>query len=96
MKLELEPEFDKAYPGMIQSEVHITTRAGATLFARSRKVKGDEDHPLSDEEIKEKFVWLSHNRLDRKQAQTVIDEVWSMESHSSMYDFMTSLHAMTT
>ncbi len=96
VKLELEPEFDKAYPGMIQSEVHITTRAGATFFARSRKVKGDEDHPLSDEEIKEKFVWLSHNRLDRKQAQTVIDEVWSMESHSSMYDFMTSLHGMST
>lgn len=48
------------------------------------------------EEIKDKFVRLSRNRLSQKQARTLIDDVWSMESHPGVSDFMASLQAMIT
>lgn len=96
VKLSPEPEFDKAFPKLIQCEVRVTTQHGSTFLARNQKVKGDEDFPLSDEEIKDKFVWLSRNRLNQEQAQTVIDDVWSLESHTDVSDFMAALHNITT
>jgi 2-methylcitrate dehydratase PrpD len=95
VKIEPEPEFDKSFPRLIQCEVRVTTQNGRTFFASNQKVKGDEDFPLSDEEIKNKFVWLSRNRLNQKQAQAVINDVWSLESHTNVSDFMASIHTIT-
>lgn len=95
VKLELEPEFDMTVPGMVKSEVEVKTRSGRVYIERNQKVKGDEDFPLSDDEIKDKFIWLSRNRLSRKQALVLIDDVWSMASLRRIGDFMSSLHAMT-
>ena len=49
---------------------------------------------LTDAEIKDKFVWMSSNRLDQNQAQAVMDAVWSLETHADMVGFMEMLHSM--
>ena len=54
----------------------------------------DDNYPLSDAKIKEKFVWMSSKRLDPDQARIVMDEVWSLESRRDMAGFMERLHAM--
>lgn len=96
VKVEAEPEFDKAYPRQIRCEVLFLTEKGEIFVATGKKVKGDDDYPLTDEEIKEKFVWLSRNRLNQNLARAVINDVWALESRTGIGDFMASIHALTT
>jgi 2-methylcitrate dehydratase PrpD len=96
VKVEAEPEFDKAYPRQIRCEVLFLTEKGEIFVATGKKVKGDDDYPLTDEEINEKFVWLSRNRLNQNLARAVINDVWALESRTGIGDFMASIHALTT
>ncbi len=94
--IEAQPEFDQAYPGQIRCEVRFLTEKGEIFIATSHKVKGDDNYPLTDEEIREKFVRLSRNHLNQNLARTVISDVWALESRAAIGDFMASIHDLTT
>lgn len=96
IKLEPEPRFDGTYPGVLQCEVQITDRHGKTVSIKGSKTRGDDNFPLSDEEIEEKFAWLSRNRLDHRSARDVIRQIWSLESQENLDDFMALIHNLTS
>ena len=93
--IEAAPEFDKFFPELIKNQVLVTTNQGDLFSAESKKVKGDVDFPLSDREIKNKFTWLSRNRLDKGQAQSIIDDIWSLEKQPDINQLLASFQAMT-
>ncbi|WP_457553660.1 MmgE/PrpD family protein [Desulfobacula sp.] len=93
--IEAAPEFDKFFPGLIKNQVRVTTKQGNRFSAQSQKVKGDENFPLSDREIKNKFTWLSRNRLEKGQAQSIIDDIWSLEEQPDINRLIASFQAMT-
>jgi len=89
-----EPEFDKEYPATLKTRVQVLLKTGETVSAMHGKTRGDDNFPLSDAEIKEKFVWMSSNRLDPDQARIVMDEVWSLETRADMAGFVEMLQTM--
>lgn len=91
VRVEAVPEFDKFFPELIKNQVQITTKQGVCFSAQSQKVKGDDNSPLSDAEIKNKFAWLSRNRLDKFQARTVVADVWSIEEQPNINKFINSV-----
>ncbi len=92
VSLEVEPEFNRVYPNQVLCRVSVKTKDGRVFSAKNRKIKGDWDLPLSDEQLKDKFAWLSRNRLTDRQVETVIDKVFSIDSLSSVQEFILSLH----
>ncbi len=95
IRIEAAPEFDKFFPELIQNKVQITTRNGNTFSAHSQKIKGDENFPLSDTEIKNKFAWLSRGRMDKTQAQTMVDDIWLLEELPDITKLINSLQSIT-
>ena len=92
--VEAAPEFDKFFPGLIRNEVQITTKKGIHFSRQSQKVKGDENFPLSDTEIKNKFVWLTRNRLDQSQIQTIFNDIESLEKQTNILKLINSFQSM--
>jgi 2-methylcitrate dehydratase PrpD len=89
-----EPAFDKAYPATLKTRVQVLLKSGETVSAMREKTRGDDNFPLSDAEIKEKFIWMSSNRLDPNQAHMVMDAVWTLETHADMAGIMEMLLVM--
>jgi len=92
--IECEPEFDRFYPNLLKNEVQVSLKTGESYRAESGKIKGDYNFPMTDAEIKEKFTWMTANRLSLGQAAIISNNVWSMDADTDMLEFMTSLHSM--
>lgn len=86
------PEFNELYPGLLRCEVEVTAADGRVLSARSGRVKGDVDHPLSDEELTDKFIWMTENRLAADTAGKVADLIWSLDEATDVGKLMAELH----
>ncbi|WP_413837917.1 hypothetical protein, partial [Desulfobacula sp.] len=84
------PEFDKFFPELIKNEVQITNKKGICFSAQSQNVKGDENFPLKDGDIKNKFAWLSRKRLDKNQAKAIVDEIGSLQEKPSITKLINS------
>jgi len=89
-----EPAFDKGYPATLKARVQVALNTGTTVSAMGGRIRGDDNFPLSDAEIKEKFVWMSSNRLDPDQARAVMDAVWTLETHADMAGIMEMLFVL--
>lgn len=86
--VEVEPEFDKGYPATLKTQVQVVLKTGEIVSAMSGKTRGDHNLPLSDEELTDKFIWMSSNQLDSNQARLVVDQVWSLETRADMAGFV--------
>jgi 2-methylcitrate dehydratase PrpD len=92
VRLEVEPEFDRVYPAQVLCVVSVTTTDGQVFSAKNRKILGDWDMPLSDEQLTEKFAVMAQNRLTAGQVETVLDRVWSIDTLTSVQEFIDALH----
>ena len=90
VNIETAPEFDKFFPELIKNEVQITNKKGICFSAQSQNVKGDENFPLKDGDIKNKFAWLSRKRLDKNQAKAIVDEIGSLQEKPSITKLINS------
>jgi 2-methylcitrate dehydratase PrpD len=90
VSIETAPEFDKFFPELIKNEVQITNKKGIYFSAQSQKIKGDENFPLKDGDIKNKFVWLSRKRLDKSQAKAIVEDIWLLEEKPSITKLINS------
>lgn len=52
-------DFSRAFPGSRQALVRVTTTSGHVLEAAVTNVRGDPERPLSDEQLREKFIALA-------------------------------------
>jgi 2-methylcitrate dehydratase PrpD len=92
VRLEVEPEFDRVYPAQVLCVVSVTTRDRQVFSAKNRKIRGDWDMPLSDEQLTDKFAVMSQNRLSARQVETAVNRVWSINALSSVQEFIDTLH----
>ena len=93
--IEPAPEFDKFFPKLLKNEVRITTKKGISFSAQNKMVKGDENFPLSDVEIKNKFIWLTRKCLDENRTRSIVDDIWAMEEQTNIPELINSFHSMT-
>jgi 2-methylcitrate dehydratase PrpD len=94
VRLEVEPEFDKVYPAQVLCVVSVTTKDGQVFSAKNSKIRGDWDMPLSDEALTDKFAVMAQNRLTARQIDEVVDRVWSIDTLSSVQEFIDDLHGV--
>ncbi|CCV11237.1 MmgE/PrpD family protein [Mesorhizobium sp. STM 4661] len=72
------PEFDANLPA---AEVRIRTRDGRELYQRidPKDLKGDPSNPMSDEDLRKKFLLCAKGKLPESQVDKIIDRCLEIE-----------------
>jgi 2-methylcitrate dehydratase len=88
VKVVADPEIEAVFPKLQRVKVKITTRAGRTFEKELDYPKGDPRHPLSDQEVEEKFDALAGDVLSAKGRAALKDAVWNLEKQHSVSGLM--------
>jgi len=92
ISLKVEPAFSKLYPALAKCEVVLKTGSGRMVSSDAANVQGDWDLPLSDADLKDKFVLFTRTRFNAKQLETVIRHIGSIEATSSVGEFIKAIN----
>jgi len=92
ISLQVEPAFSKLYPALAKCEVVLKTTSGRVVSSNADNVQGDWDLPLSDADLKDKFALFARNRLNARQLETVIQDICSIATISSVSEFIKALN----
>jgi 2-methylcitrate dehydratase PrpD len=74
------PEFDAGFPGRRRARVTLRLRDGSTRTALRNTRKGDPDDPLTDEEMRAKFVDLAAPVLGDDVSGQLGDRLWAIRT----------------
>lgn len=72
---ELEALYDEKWPSIVEVE----TTDGRTLSSRFDLPKGEPEHPLSDEQLKEKFMSLATDAVSEQRAEQIWNTVFALD-----------------
>ena len=72
-------ECEGGFPGQRSVKAEIDTTDGRTVSYFSPTRKGDPDHPLTDEELNEKYAELAVPVIGETAAQTLAERLWAVE-----------------
>ncbi|GMV49757.1 MAG: 2-methylcitrate dehydratase [Nitrospirae bacterium] len=73
------PEFVGCYPGSMPTRITAQTGSGQSYVAQVDLPSGHPAHPLTDQEVEEKFRRLAARRLTRPQMDRLINRIWKLE-----------------
>lgn len=76
--LVADPAMDAAFPGRRSARVTVVCHDGRRLVAERHTRKGDPDDPLTDDELRHKFLDLTAAAMDRGAADRLHDALWSI------------------
>ena len=79
---ELDALYDEKWPAIVE----VKTKDGRLLTARWDLMKGEPEHPVSDDELKFKFMSLTMDCLDKSQAEDLWNAVYDLEKLGSIGD----------
>ncbi len=85
-KIEIihDARFDEHFPMIAESEVEIILNSGAAYLSGRVTAKGDWDNPLSEQEVKDKFYWLTQQVKSKNEADKVVNMVENLEGLESL------------
>jgi 2-methylcitrate dehydratase PrpD len=72
---ELEALYDEKWPSIIE----VTTKDGRVFQARRDLPKGEPEHFLSDEELKEKFMSLATDTVTVQRAEEIWEKIFRLD-----------------
>jgi 2-methylcitrate dehydratase PrpD len=79
VEMEEDPELTALYPRKWPAEVEIHLRDGGILRSRCWDPKGDPENPLTEEEVREKFMELTEGILPESRAARICEMVMELE-----------------
>ena len=82
----MEALYDEKWPSVVE----VTTRDGRLLSARRDLPKGEPEHPLSDDELKQKYVSLATDAVSAERAEAI----WAAVSKLDDIDDVAMLTAL--
>ena len=73
------PEFTRAHPEALMSEIEVTTRSGERFVERSTYPRGHCRNPMTDQEVEAKFLGLCQEVLTPKKSKAALETLWRLE-----------------
>ena len=90
VKLVVDPEIDKLYPGKWPVRVEISLNNGEKYTKIGLYPKGDPENPFTPAEFREKFRQLASLRLQSDETQRLLDSIEKMEQITDVTDLIPS------
>lgn len=85
------PDPTLPFPASFGGRLRIHTRAGRTIEIDEEINRGHPDRPLSDEEVREKFLTNARVRLDARGARRALDQVRALDTLRAIDDLAATL-----
>ena len=92
INLIVDEAFSKLYPEKTHARVVVYTKDGNVYSETNETVWGDVDCPLTDDDLKNKFLTLSQESIKRTQAGKLMDMIWDLEELVSIKELVSLLH----
>jgi hypothetical protein len=80
-----------AFPERVATEVEITTVSGETFSQRNDQISGDWDHPLSDQDIVNKFSAYATPALGAKKTGLLCNQIMNLDHIDNMNQLLKPL-----
>jgi 2-methylcitrate dehydratase len=77
--MEEDPQYTREWPKTFNCRIEVKGKSGQKWVKHMKNPKGHPSNPMSDSEIKEKFLKLSQEALSLKQAKSTLDLLWHLE-----------------
>jgi len=77
--MEEDPQFTREWPKTFNCRIEVTSKSGQRWVEHLKNPKGHPANPMTDREIEDKFLRLTHNVFTSRQAQHVLDLLWHVE-----------------
>jgi 2-methylcitrate dehydratase PrpD len=91
IRVVVDQELQKIYPTSRPSIMEITTKDGKKLSGRSDYAKGDHRNPMTEEEIRAKFIDLTQGIIGEKKATRAMDIVLNLETLDTLQTLLRCL-----
>lgn len=88
----VDPKIDRIYPREFPSIVEVELKDGRKITERVDAPKGSPENPLSNEEVKAKFLNLATTSLPLQKAEEIIALVENIENLPSIRQLTTILY----
>ncbi|HSR11326.1 MAG TPA: MmgE/PrpD family protein [Thermodesulfobacteriota bacterium] len=85
----LDALYDEKWPAIVE----VKTKDGRVLSARRDLMKGEPEYPVSDSELKRKFMSLAQDAVSPKRAEEIWEMVFRLEELKSVSPLMNLLRA---
>ena len=82
INVRVDPKIQKRFPEQCMAEIEIMTNQGRRYRSGLTSARGDEDNPLSERELEDKFINLTKILLTERQIHTLIGIVKNFEDYS--------------
>jgi len=80
LRMREDASFTAEWPKTFQCRIEIKCKSGKVWNTHRKNPKGHPGNPMSDKEIEDKFLKLTHDTLGPVQGRAVIDLVWRLET----------------
>jgi len=77
---ELDALYDEKWPAIVE----VQTNDGRIFSARRDVPKGEPEFPVSDDELKAKFISLATDTIDAAQAETLWQTIFALDKLDSV------------
>ena len=74
-------------------DVTINTSAGSSVTTRIEQAGGTPEHPLSDEELNQKFISCASRALDSAQVDSALSQIYSLQDLPDIGELMSTIAA---
>ena len=90
VKVAADDELTSLFPQKSAAIVELVTNDGASFVERVDYPKGEPENPLSEEEIKDKFMTLAmYGNKTKEEAEKIIECVWDLENRlGDLFDLL--------
>jgi 2-methylcitrate dehydratase PrpD len=93
METVIEKKFDEAFPQKTKSQVEIYTNDGKCFRSSILQAKGDYDYPLTKDEKKNKFLWLTEPLLGTSVSLELYEMINKIQELKSIKELITLIHS---
>ncbi|MGV9796501.1 MmgE/PrpD family protein [Mycobacterium sp. NPDC003449] len=79
-----DPEFDVDFPGRRRARVTVRMADGTDRHRQRDTRKGDPDDPLTDDEMRGKFLELAEPVIGERRAEILAEQLWAVRGRGSV------------
>jgi len=86
-----DPDMQARYPRYVATAVVVTTQGGKTYTQENKKITGDWDQPMGDQDLRDKFRNFAGPVLGALQTDDLCNQIMALEQVTDINDLLMSL-----
>jgi 2-methylcitrate dehydratase PrpD len=91
VRVEIDPEVDRAYPGNRSARITVTLKGGAKYQAKVEHAKGTPQNPMTPQEFENKFRGLASVAVSTEHVDEILNLISNLEQQKDLSRLLSHL-----